>query len=338
MHSRSSLLLLAALAARGPLLTAFCPGAAPPASTPLAALPPAAPYQIINLMPAFEKFWRQARDQDEATQIRLFQQLLAGRYPEVYNNQVLGGPADKTLAETLPARYPKVQSMVRPQMDLVLRLGRQIGQDLPRYETRFRQTFPDLDYRGRIYFLYSLGGFDGGTRTIQGRQALLFGLDMIAYVYGEEADPEPFFHHELFHLYHSQFLGEDPALVSALWREGLATYVAHALNPKAAGVNLFGLPRNTPERTQADLPRYARELRAVLGSTSNEDYARFFLGGMDEQAATPARSGYYIGYLVAEKLARRHSLQELAHAPLSQLRPEIEQALAELADATPTRP
>jgi hypothetical protein len=290
----------------------------------------AAAYQVINLMPAYEQFWQKAHGQDEATQVKLFQQMLVERYPEVYNNNVLGGPADKTLTETLPARYPKIQARVLPKMDLVLRLGRQIGQDLPRYEGNFRKTFPDFDYRGRVYFMYSLGAFDGGTRTIDGQQALLFGLDMIAYIYGEEADPEPFFHHELFHIYHSQFFDEGGALITALWREGLATYVAHALNPKAAGVNLFGLPRNTPERTQAELPRYVRELRTVLDSESRDDYARFFLGGMDEQAATPARSGYYIGYLVAEKLAKRHSLQDLAHAKLQQLRPEIEQALTEL--------
>ncbi|KUG09342.1 hypothetical protein ASU33_16540 [Solirubrum puertoriconensis] len=281
-------------------------------------------------MPAFEEFWQKAQTQDEATQVKLFQQLLAERYPEVYNNNVLGGPTDKTFAEVLPLRYAKVHNMVLPKMDLVLRLSRQIGRDLPRYETTFRKTFPDLDYRGRIYFMYSLGGFDGGTRTIEGKQALLFGLDMIAYVYGQDADPAPFFHHEFFHIYHSQFFDGNESVVSALWREGLATYVAKALNPKAEGVNLFGLPLNTPARTQAELPRYARELRAVLDSEKREDYARYFLGGMDEQAATPARSGYYLGYLVAEKLAKRHSLQELAHAKLAQLRPEIEQALTEL--------
>ncbi|UYZ57660.1 DUF2268 domain-containing protein [Hymenobacter latericus] len=321
------------------LLTGACHRAplAPPAAGATAAataVPPAATYQVINLMPAFEEFWQKARTQDEATQVKLFQQLLADRYPEVYNNSVLGGPADKTFADVLPMRYAKVQSMVLPKMDLVLRLSKQIGQDLPRYEASFRKTFPDLDYRGRLYFMYSLGGFDGGTRTIGGQQALLFGLDMIAYVYGHEADPAPFFHHEFFHVYHSQFFERNESVASALWREGLATYVAHALNPSANGVNLFGLPLNTPARTQADLPRYARELRAALDSEKREDYARYFLGGMDAQAATPARSGYYLGYLVAEKLAKRHSLPELAHANLAQLRPEIEQALLEL-ETTP---
>ncbi|WP_400192270.1 DUF2268 domain-containing putative Zn-dependent protease [Hymenobacter sp. B81] len=320
---------LLALAATA-LLPGGCRSALTPTPAPAASAAPAAGYQVVDLMPAFLEFWQQAQNHDQATQVRLFQQRLADRYPEVYNQSVLGGPADKTFAENLPARYAKVQPLVQPRMALVERLSRQIGQDLPRYEASFRQTFPDLRYHGRIYFLYSLGGFDGGTRTVQGEQALLFGLDMIAFVYGEEADPQPFFHHELFHLYHSQFFGRDETLAAALWREGLATYVAHALNPSAAGVNLFGLPRNTPARVQAELPRYARELRAALGSTSRDDYARFFLGGTDEQAATPGRAGYYLGYLVAQKLARHHSLPELAHAQLAQLRPEIEQALAEL--------
>ncbi|MGY2134143.1 DUF2268 domain-containing putative Zn-dependent protease [Hymenobacter sp. HD11105] len=298
---------------------------------------PAPSYTVIDLMPDFWKFWRQAQGKDEQTQIQLFKQLVSKPHPEVYNNDVLGGSPGKTFDEDLPQRYPKIQAMVQPKMAIVERLSRQIGKDLPRYESRFRKTFPDLNYNGRIYFMYSLGAFDGGTRTIEGKQALLFGLDMMAYVYGDEADPEPFFDHELFHVYHSQFMGEDNQLIAALWREGLATYVAHALNPKAAGVGLFGLPRNTPERTQADLPRYARELHAVLSSTSSDDYARYFLGGRDEQAPTPARSGYYIGYLVAEKLAKKHSLQELAHAPLSKLRPEIEQALTELENQSAAR-
>ncbi|GAB3304035.1 hypothetical protein GCM10027511_16720 [Hymenobacter humi] len=293
---------------------------------------PAAPtYTVIDLMPTFWKFWAQAKGKDEATQAQLFKKLVADPHPEVYNNDVLGGgPSPKPFAEALPTRYRMVQGMVQPKMAIVERLSKQIGKDLPRYESRFRQTFPDLNYTGRIYFMYSLGGFDGATRSVQGQEALLFGLDMMAYVYGNDADPEPFFDHELFHIYHSQFLEDGSNIVGYLWREGLATYVAHALNPKAAGVALFGLPRNTPERTQADLPRYARELHAVLTSESKDDYTRYFMGGYDEKAATPARSGYYIGYLVAEKLAKRHLLQELAHAKLSQLQPEIELALTEL--------
>ena len=45
----------------------------------------------------------------------------------------------------------------------------------------------------------------------------------------------------------------------------------------------------------------------------------------------PGRSGYVIGYLVAGKLAKKHTLPELARTPMASLRPEIEAALGELA-------
>lgn len=319
------------------LMPGILPGVAPAsASSVVLGSPAKAPprgkesYTVVDAMPAFWDFWAQAKDLDEPAQVRLFQQLVVGRYPEVYNREVMGGPKNETFAEALPGRYHLMQGYVLPKMAIVKRLSRQIGKSLPRYEKRFRRTFPDLTYTGRIYFLYSLGAFDGGTRTVAGQPALLFGLDLMAYVYGDELDPEPFFEHELFHVYHGPFFGHHEELVAALWREGLATYAAHALNPKAAGVALFGLPRTTPARVRAALPRYVRELRRVLDSEAPETYARYFLGGLNEQASTPERSGYYLGYLVAEKLSRRHSLRELAHAPLSQLRPEIEQALQEL--------
>jgi uncharacterized protein YjaZ len=182
--------------------------------------------------------------------------------------------------------------------------------------------------------MHSLGGFDGATRTVKGRTALLFGVDMIAYIYGTDANPEPFFHHELFHLYHAQFKGAGSgvkaSLLSSLWREGLATYVAQELNPQAIGVAIFGLPRSTPTLAQGRLSALARELRDNLDSDSAQDYARFFTGAR-EDAPVPARSGYYVGYLVAKELAKRHTMAELARAPIAQLRPEIEAALDAMA-------
>jgi uncharacterized protein YjaZ len=182
----------------------------------------------------------------------------------------------------------------------------------------------------------SLGGFDGGVRQVKGRTTLLFGLDMIAFVYGEEADPQPFFHHELFHMYHSQFggLGPDPRktrVIERLWAEGLATWVAHALNPGAPAIAIFGLPRETPQQAQALMSELAPRLLADLDSGSPADYARWFIGTREANPSQPARSGYYLGYLVARRLAASRTLPELARTPLAELRPAIEAALRELA-------
>jgi hypothetical protein len=292
---------------------------------------PSPTYRVIDLMPAFWAFWAQAQGVHEAARPALFQQMVVSRAPQAYAAPVIGLALDKPYDEELARRYHRVQSLLADRMGLMRTLSDHIAHDLRRYETTFRSAFADLAYRGDIYFMHSLGGFDGGTRRIDGRTALMFGLDMIAYVYGTEADPAPFFHHELFHVYHAQFSAgaesEADTVVHALWREGLATFVAQALNPKASGVSIFGLPATMPARVQADLPRVAQALRTRLDSRDEDDYRRFFLGNQDRDGM-PARSGYYIGYLVARELAKRHMLVELAHAPLARLRPEIDKALA----------
>lgn len=299
-----------------------------------AAIAAPATYHTVNLMPEFWSFYDRAKHLPLEAQGAAFAHTIAARHPELYNRDVIGGDKDIPLARMVTDRYVKVQGMVGTKMDLMRELSDRIGHDLPRYEARFRQSFPDLSYTGELYFMYSLGGFDGGTRTVKGKTALLFGLDMITWVYGREADPEPFFDHELFHIYQAKF--DDPVpgygdkFVSSLWSEGLAMHVAQSLNPKAGGVAIFGLPRTTPQRAEAELPKLARAVRGLLDSTSEDDYKRYFLG-MDEQAETPARSGYYVGFKVAQLLGQRHSLRELARMPVSQLRPEIEAALDQLA-------
>jgi hypothetical protein len=289
-------------------------------------------YRVINLMPDYWDFYEKTRHLAPQAQAEQFNLMIAKRYPDAYSTNVLSVPDGKPLDAEVVRRYALVQGMIGTKMDVMRSVSDRIGKDLQKYESTFRKSFPDLAYDGEIYFMHSIGGFDGGLRDVKGQRALLFGLDMITYVYGTDADPQPFFHHELFHLYHHQFRAADQpeGILPALWGEGLATYVGQALNPGSGGVAIFGLPRSTPKRVLADLPALAKGVHSLLDSTSQDDYRRYFMG-KDEDAAVPARSGYVIGYLVAKKLAKRHTLQELAHTPVRQLRPEIEQALAELA-------
>jgi hypothetical protein len=86
-----------------------------------------------------------------------------------------------------------------------------------------------------------------------------------------------------------------------------------------------------PRQAQALMAELAPRLLADLDSEAPGDYARWFIGSRDGDPSQPARSGYYLGYLVARRLAATRSLPELARAPLAQLRPAIESALRELA-------
>jgi hypothetical protein len=309
-------------------------------SLPALATPKAAStYTVKDLTPTFWRFWDEARGKPEAEQLRLLRERVIAAHPDVYTAEVLTLDTSRPFDEALARRWPRFLSFTGAHLDTARTLSASLKQDLPRYEARFRKTFPDLAYTGEVYFLASIGAFDGGTREVKGRTALLFGVDVIATVYGEKANLEAFFDHELFHIYHEQF--PDPELqgtiARALWKEGLATYVGWTLNPETPESVIFGLPVGMPDRARAMLPKLAGELRAKLDSKSPEDYRDFFFGN-SKREDIPARSGYYVGYLVARELARDRSLPELARLRGKPLREAIEAALRKLEAAAPASP
>jgi hypothetical protein len=290
-----------------------------------------AAVETVDLMPLYWQFWDKAQSLPEAEQIRLFREMVVERRPEVYNAAVMSVPGGKSFADALPEIYPQAVQWTLPHQDVIRKLSNEITTTLPQHEQSFRKEFPDFKYGGRVYFLYALGAFDGAARTVDGRSALLFGLDAIAAIHGDTASVGPLFHHELFHAYHEPRIGDTGRglpLYLSVWSEGLATLVARRLNPSASDMAIYGLPSNTPQRVRDDLPKLAALLRARMDSTLSEDYDEFFVGN-DPKASRPRRSGYYLGYLVAARLNQDKSLKDLARLKGQQLRRAIDQALAD---------
>jgi predicted Zn-dependent protease DUF2268 len=289
-------------------------------------------YRVINAMPAFWTFWYEARAFPMPRQVLMFEQQVVRAYPQIYTAEVLGFEPEKPFHEALAERYPKYLAWVAAEFPAMQRLTRDVERRMGAFESRFRQEFPDFDYRGDIYFMNSLAAFDGAVRWVNGRRTLLFGIDTIAAIHGSSAQIEPLFDHELFHLYHRQFFhiltprNEHEPLWAAMWAEGLATYVSKRMNPQATDRQIFGLPENTPSRAAADLPRIARELLRDLDSTSRDEYRKFFLGS-ELYADPPQRSGYYIGYLVVQRLGSERRLQDLAKMQPEEVRRVVERVL-----------
>jgi hypothetical protein len=77
----------------------------------------------------------------------------------------------------------------------------------------------------------------------------------------------------------------------------------------------------------------ASELLAAADRVDSGTFAKFFEVESPEakRLGWPPRSGYYIGYLVAEDLGRRGSLSKLAHMRGPALRGEIGRSLERLA-------
>jgi hypothetical protein len=182
-----------------------------------------------------------------------------------------------------------------------------------------------------VYLVNSLGEFDGGTREVGGRTVLMFGADVIARIHMDH-DIQPFFHHELFHLYHHRYFPECEPIWCGLWAEGLATYAARTLNPKASDAELL---LTTPEPLRAAVEKDRKgavcAVTARLESTSQKDYGALF--SSDRLSPTlPPRFGYYVGYLVAEEIGRTHTLKQMAQMKPPQARRAVDAALARLAD------
>jgi len=157
----------------------------------------------------------------------------------------------------------------------------------------------------------------------------MFGADVIARLH-DFADERPFFHHELFHVYHAQFFDECAQAWCALWMEGLATLAAQRLNPGASDAELL---LNQPRPIRADVERDRSAavcaVARLVDSKDAADYAGLFSNGPALEGLPP-RVGYYVGYLVAEEAARGRSLMSLAHLRNPAARKVVDAAFAGL--------
>ena len=288
----------------------------------LALSPPAPPgpppCAVTDLMPAFWTYWDAAKALPAAEQERSFEKLVMAPNAAVYDGAFHGAPAPvaKFIGDAL-AKVPALESDMR---DLSVRLSA----ELPRQIARFRETFPRFHCDTAVYFLYAAGAFDGATREVDGKDALMFGLDTIARL---KEPLSPLFAHELFHVYHGQRIPKPPeAFYWQMWEEGLASYVSRRLNPDVPESQVCCIPPAESIDAAAVWPKVVAGALERLESANEADYRRYFLGGKEE-IDIPRRSGYLLGYRIAAEAGKTHTLEELADLPPEQVRKLIRSEL-----------
>ncbi len=291
--------------------------------------------KAIDTTQEFVRFWGTAEGKPEAERVQLFLDTVVRAHPELFTKDVLGkqalagqdAAADK---KAVVAAYLKNVERYVPKMR---EISASINRDLAKYAKEFGAAFPDYASKMPIYFMVSLFDFDGGTRMVDGRMALLFGIDGIAKYHGPEDKLSVLFHHELFHQYHEQIapeLGADEVPIwMSLWEEGLATYVSQKMNPGTSDAEAL-FSKVLVEKVPAILPAVTRELLDNFDSMDKKEYAAFFYGKND-RTDLPGRSGYYIGLRIAQQLGARHSMQELARMRGPELKAAVRAELEKLA-------
>jgi hypothetical protein len=281
-------------------------------STPPDAAAPG-PCAATDLMPAFWSFWGAAKGLPRDEQVRLFQERVVGPHAAVYAGVFTNvpKPVPQIVGDALD-RMPVIEAGMRE-------LSGRLPDELPRQIARFREAFPKFRCETATYFLYSAGAFDGATRDVSGKDALMFGLDEIARL---DEPLSPLFTHELFHVYHAERVPNAPeALYWQIWEEGLASYVSGKLNP---GEPACCLPAAHP--IDGALPKIVAGVLARLDSEKPEDYRRYLLGAK-ETLDIPQRSGYLLGERIAAEAGKTRSLEELADLQPAEVRKLVESEL-----------
>jgi hypothetical protein len=295
-------------------------------------------YRIIDLMPRYWAF-RDSTAGDSASQrAAAFRRMVIAPESRFYE-QVFGLPDDARLAQYL-GRMERFDSVMRRVTD-------EFRAAVPQGWSKLRSAFPDLTPGVRIYLVPSLFNSNGQVRYLDDSLVVMLGPDVQAYVEvaidsGRRTDPVPIVVHELAHYHHWRVNPEiagaaksffKPGAYSAiyynLWSEGFATYLARVLNPQVPLIGIIG-PGYDPVAGPKLVPLLAREFLGKLESTSADDVRDlFYLSGRRKDI--PLRSAYHVGYLVAERLARRHSAAELARLDGVRLRDAVRGELEAMA-------
>ena len=290
-------------------------------------------WVIVDLMPLWWAYWDKAKELPSDQRATLFETEVVAHHPELFGETVIG--RDPTAAFELRPRLDAFLDEVESLLPAMRKVSVSVQRELPAHRRSFERAFPAFHWTGKVYFTISLDAFDGAIRKVDGVPALLFGVDKIARLHGDEANLAPLFHHELFHVLHlvlsTPFAGSpENKMYQALWAEGLAVLVSKRLNPTATAKQLV-LDDEMVQRGDKQLSQLAREMLDHIDS-SDPAFFRDWFRGSGQREDIPVRVGYYLGLRVAEVVGRTRSLSELAQLQDPELRKLIAEALRELAD------
>jgi hypothetical protein len=292
------------------------------------------PFRVIDAMPAFWRFWDTTIKESTDKRVRAFFEGVVAAYPDLFRHGMIasGSLTDLEDVPEAQARVAKYLQEVTPLIPTMRKISTIIRSNFPRYVQEFSTKFSDYAPTTPVFFSVSLFGFSGGLLVSGENTGLYFGVDELARSYGSTKNLKVILQHEMFHQYHYQIapeISENRAAWAYMWEEGLATYVSQRLNPGATADQVLVLPDRLSELAGPHLPYLIERLRTHAESTNPNDYLDLF-SIEQTSSAIPARSGYFVGYLVAQKLAETRSLIELVHLQGAELKRAVLSGLAEL--------
>ena len=291
---------------------------------------PAAGLKFVDLTGDFDRIWNETKDLPDDKRVEEFEASFAKVLPGFYSAE---RTKDYQTPEQHRAQVLRGLKQYPERRAGILRVSREFQSLVAPAKRQFESVFGPMRGYPPIYLVNSFREFDGGTRDLPEGNRLMFGADMIDELYNGKPI-KPFIEHELFHLMHHRTFPECDPVWCNLWEEGLATYVASALNPGASDQAL-GLTIPAPLRPAVEAHKQEAicAVRARLDAKGPKDYGPLFVGGGQPLSPNlPRRFGYYVGLLVVSDAGRTRSLKQLAALTPAEAHQLVEQTLDRMAD------
>jgi hypothetical protein len=295
-------------------------------------------YTLVNALPAALPIVESGKDM--YVKVRRFRSEVLAPYALPYG--LLTPMDDATIASELAYLSQRIE------------VCRQVGVQFPIAFAdnwrRFVETFPaTLLERTDVYLLPGPRQIVGGAVRPSGRDrsAVLFGSDQIIDSFASSVSVSTLLHHELTHCCHIQsnsemrqvvasFFQKNPGppakLYQMMWLEGLAGYVSKTLNPTATTLDVL-TDAKLPEKVATN---WTKVINGMLEKWDSTDVGLVdAYVGRGDSLRIPSRSAYYIGMLVAARLAEHRALPELTALKGDELRDSVAIATRALLAAGP---
>ena len=295
---------------------------------PLAHAEDASGVRIVNVAADFLAYHQACADADAAERVARWEELLEAKHPDFFRDAVYrkkqGAERDRFKTWCITTFW----SDVAPKIAAIRTLADAMPAQIAAVVGSFRKQFPDFKPTTDFYVTVSLT-FRGKVMDVAGKPVFGIGLDQL-----DAKQPHQIqitIAHELFHLYHFQTFSPKGGLYRVLWAEALASYASAVVVPGHRMSGYLGFSGEKMNRCQDLLPRMARELKEKMGE-NDERLRRIYFGAEPNDTPIPPEAGYYVGWLIAQSLAKKRSLADLARLEAKAVYPLVEDELARLAE------
>lgn len=289
--------------------------------------------EVISFETEYTEFFNKIKNEQKTQKIVLWETEIESKHQDYYDEVIFKRSSDSNWKEkrksSLEKFFSKYDDIAIDTLNEFSVAKETIEKKLP----KFFEYFSDADFsKQTIFIVPSLFKFNGQGTNYNGKAILSFGVDFVVLLdkfptlipgLNSSYNPDVFYIHEIFHLYHAIHFKKDldgeKNLLIAAWEEGLASYVSEVLAPKASLSEV--LMDNNLGNCIEKKNFYINQFKKDMFKADDDSYRKWFLISSTDKVI-PKRAGYCIGYLFSKELAQKYSLFELSKLSWSDIHQE----------------